>query len=214
MTKAIAMNIEHRTSNAQPRMRGRRAVLCLLGLLSATLFPGALNSNAQTNPDNGPTFDSFQIITHNNIFDPNRSPGFVYNTNRTHVNLHPVDAFALVGTMSYAKGKFAFFDGSSSQYKKVLEPGADIAGYTVKEITPQAVTLAANGKEFEMKVGTQLRKESNNQWRLTAYADFPTNPGETGESATVPSATPPTGSSPEMSDVLKRLMLQRQQELK
>jgi hypothetical protein len=120
--------------------------------------------------------------------------------------------------MSYTKGKFAFFDGSNSQYKKVLEPGSTIAGYTVKDIAGTAVTLAANGKEFQMKVGTQLRSEGDNKWQLSDRTEEPTNTetnGESGpETSTSTSSAPPAASSPEMSEVLKRLMQNRQQELK
>jgi hypothetical protein len=118
--------------------------------------------------------------------------------------------------MSYEKGKFAFFDGASSQYKKVLEPGGTIAGYTVKNVTPKAVTLAANGKEFDMPVGTQMRNEGENGWRLSSHMDLPSDSSTSQTSGAVaaqPSA-PPTGATPEMSDVLKRLMQQREQESK
>jgi hypothetical protein len=99
----------------------------------------------------------------------------------------------------------------------VLEPGGSIAGYTVKDITNQTVTLAAGGKEIEMKVGSQMRNQNGGEWQLSAEIEQPTNTeSETGtgsvESA-APSA-PPAGSSPEMNDVLKRLMEKRQQELK
>jgi hypothetical protein len=58
--------------------------------------------------------------------------------------------------MSYSKGKFAFFDGTKTDYKRVLGPGATIAGYTIKEITQHDVTLAANGEELTLTVGSQI----------------------------------------------------------
>jgi hypothetical protein len=203
------MNHKHRTANAGRR---RPLLACVLGVLAAGIFLGPSNSPAQTNADSGPAFDSFRIITQNNIFDPNRSPRFA-RPDRPRVASHTVDAFSLVGTMSYEKGTFAFFDGSGSQFKKVLEPGGSIAGYTVKEITPQAVTLAANGKEFEMKVGAQLRNEGGNQWRLSMQAELPASP-ESGSASTVQSSAPPAGATSEQNDILKRLMQNRQQELK
>jgi hypothetical protein len=163
-----------------------------------------------------PDFSTFKIITQRNIFDPNRTGNRPPYTQQ-HIRPRTVDSIALVGTMSYPKGKFAFFDGSSSQYKKVLEPGANIAGYTVKEITGTAVTLAANGKEFQMKVGTQLRNQGDNKWQLSSHMDEPTNPEPDSESGaatstSMPSSLPPA-SSPEMSEVLKQMMQKRQQEL-
>src|SRR6202000_3031119 len=110
------------------------------------------------------------------------------------------ESIALVGTMSYPKGKFAFFDGSSSQYKKVLEPGANIAGYTVQDITATNVTLAANGKDFEMKVGSQLRNEAGAGWRLSRRTEPPASADigstDAAPATAVTAATPPVGLSP------------------
>jgi hypothetical protein len=189
-----------------------------LSVLAVGLVIGVVNLGAQqTNRnDSVPDFGAFKIITTRNIFDPNRSGRMP--TNFTHTTRRTVDYVSLVGTMSYTKGKFAFFDGSSSQYKKVLEPGAIIAGYTVKEVGGNAVTLTANGKEFQMKVGTQLRNEGDNKWQLSDRTDEPANTESGGESGTETSTTTssslPPASSPEMSEVLKRLMQNRQQELK
>jgi hypothetical protein len=207
-------NIEHRTSNAERRTRAGMPWHGARMLLAVGMVIAVLNSGAQqTNKDSIPKFDTFKIISQRNIFDPNRS-GRIRPDDRQHVRPRTVDSFALVGTMSYPKGKFAFFDGSSSQYKKVLEPGANIAGYTVKDIAGNAVTLAANGKEFQMKVGAQLRNQGDNKWQLSTHTDEPTNPEPDSESnASAPSALPPA-SSPEMSEVLKRMMENRKQELK
>jgi hypothetical protein len=188
-----------------------------LPILAVMVFLGAWNSSAQTNTDSGPSFDSFRIVTRRNIFDPNRSPTYVRPPPTDHYH-STVDSLNLVGTMSYPKGKFAFFDGSSLQYKKVLEPGAAIAGYTVKDITPTAVTLAANGKEFEMKVGAQLRNERGQGWRMSSRQEPPaSSEGTSTDAASTASIAPPVGSSPEQNDTLKRLMenkLKEQQELK
>lgn len=179
--------------------------------LSLALFSSVLTLRAQsTNNNSGPAFESFDIIARRNIFDPNRrgiQPPHKYNETRT------PDVLALVGTMSYPKGKFAFFDGTKSDYKKVLEPGASIAGYTVKDITPKDVTLAANGKELTLKVGSQMRKEQGqNDWKPATETDIPatsdTNAGSTSDQSM------PSGANPAANDIIKRLMEQRQQLLK
>ena len=211
----IFMNIEHRTSNAERQIGAQIPGRCMWGLLLVGMLVGVLNSGAQqtNNNDSVPDFSTFNIITQRNIFDPNRSGRIrTDNTPRTHPKM--VDTITLVGTMSYTKGKFAFFDGSSAQYKKVLEPGAGIAGFTVKEITGNTVTLAANGKEFQMKMGAQLRNPGDNKWELSSHAEEPTNPEPDSDSGTATPASLPPASSPEMSEVLKRLMQNRQQELK
>jgi hypothetical protein len=213
--KNTESQLNQKTSNSEGRFR--RFANGARGLLAMGMTIGVLNSGAQqTNSSSStPEFGAFQIITQRNIFDPNRRSGIVRDDRpRTHETPRTVDSFALVGTMSYPKGKFAFFDGSSSQYKKVLEPGANIAGYTVKDISGNAVTLAANGKEFQMKVGAQLRNQGDNKWQLSTHADEPANPEPNSESNATASSTLPPGSSPEMSEVLKRLMQNRQQELK
>jgi hypothetical protein len=210
------MKIEHRTL----RTARRAPVLYGLVVLTAGMMLGVGNCAAQTNTDAGPTYDSFRVITTRNIFNPNRSRYISY-THTPHTSASTYESIALVGTMSYPKGKFAFFDGSSSQYKKVVEPGANIGGYTVKDVTATNVTLAANGKDFEMKVGAQLRKEAGAGWRMSNRTEPPVSvdSGSTDAApATDATATAlPAGLSPEATDRLKQLMEQRkkeQQELK
>jgi hypothetical protein len=207
------MKLEQRTLKAGQRSRRRTPVLCGLVVLATGIVLGALNCTAQTNTDSGPNFDSFKIVSQRNIFNPNRSRGYI-RPDRPSYSHPSYESIALVGTMSYPKGKFAFFDGSSSQYKKVLEPGANIGGYTVQDITATNVTLAANGKDFEMKVGAQLRNEAGAGWRLSSRMEEPpasTDSGST-DAAPVAAATLPTGLSPEATDRLKQLMEQRQKE--
>jgi hypothetical protein len=159
-----------------------------------------------TNSDATASYDSFSLIWQRNIFDPNRRR---YNRPPTSPG-HKVDAFALVGTMSYSKGKFAFFDGTSPDYKKVLEPGATIAGYTVKDITPKTVMLALNGKDLELSVGSQMRNEGQNNWKLSTQRDLPST---SNQSTDAPAAlSVPAGANAAMSEILKRLAEQKQQE--
>ena len=209
----IFMNDQHRTANIERRPRRRWLASCARAILGAGIVAGISIYAQPAGTDSAPSFDSFKIIIRNNIFDPNRSPRIAYTNRSQRVERRATDYIALVGTMSYEKGKFAFFDGSNDQYKKVLEPGASLAGYTVKEITQNDVTLAANGKEFQMKVGTQLRNDGQSGWKLSTNTDLPAEVASNGES-TAESSAPPAGATPQMSDVLKKLMEQRQQELK
>ena len=52
----------------------------------------------------------------------------------------------MVGTMSYAKGEVAFFDGSSALYRKAVKIGETIAGHKVVAVTPDEVRMEADGK--------------------------------------------------------------------
>lgn len=197
------MKNEHKTALS-------KRTLGLIAVFAMAVGCCAPNLRAQpTNSDAATSYDSFSVIWQKNIFDPNRRgirPPTPSGQHRT------VNAFALVGTMSYSKGKFAFFDGTSSDYKKVLEPGATIAGYTVKDITPKNVMLAANGKELEMNVGSQMRKEGQNNWELSTQNNSPIATDQKTDAP--PDLTLPAGANPAMSEVLKRLMEQRQQETK
>jgi hypothetical protein len=113
-----------------------------------------------------------------------------------------------VGTIAYEKGMFAFFDSSSPDFRKILEPAGEIAGYTVKEISPKSVKLEAGGKTVEMKIGGQMRREDNKPWELIAQTEWtPTAPADSA-------ATASSDSSLEANDVLKKLMQQREQESK
>ena len=120
--------------------------------------------------------------------------------------------------MSYRKGMFAFFDGTSGEYRKALQQGGKIASYTVGKIDFDGVQLQSSGITIEMKVGAAMRLEGGS-WELRP-------PGEWGEMASTESATG-TGavqettetstnlpSSGDESDVLKRLMEKRQQQEK
>jgi hypothetical protein len=146
--------------------------------LAALLVGGAgalAQSNGVPGPADYPAFSRF--ITDRNIFDPNRQPHY-YSSNtrrttpriRTRSNSAP--ALTLVGTMSYEKGMFAFFNGNSDDLKKALRVADKIAGYTVVAISPNRVKLATADlkKEFEMKVGDAMRQE-NGKWVLADAGD-------------------------------------------
>ncbi len=209
------MNIEHPTSNIQHRTR--TAWRCLLGAVAVGLV---LNTGAQTNTNSAasenawPTLDTFNVIQRNNIFDPNRRPWI--QPRSTNYTPRTIEGFALRGTMSYAKGKFAFFDGTSEEYNKVLAVGGNIAGYTVKDITQNDVTLAANGKDFKMPVGRQVRKQNGN-WQMGSPIEATNEESNGGEETSAASGSDPSAIpaavNAQVSEVLKRLMAAKEQDL-
>jgi hypothetical protein len=209
------MNIEPRSPGgpqADIKRRTRRHWLLrsMAGVFAVGTVLAASSGAEQTN--SFPSQDSFSIIERNNIFNPNRRPELVH-TNRTNRTAR-TPAFALVGTQLYAKGKFAFFNGSDSQYEKVLEPGGIIAGYTIKDVTLTNATLTASGKDFSMPVGTQMRNLGPNKWELSGHIiEEPTAEETNDETTAAEPTTAPTGGSPAMNDVLKQMMERRQQEL-
>ena len=172
------------------------------------------SSDSAAGTNAGPTsleYASFKLIVDRNIFDPNRFPRSSPRPTRA---LSRVDSLTLVGTMSYDKGTFAFFDGTSADYKKALKQTDVIVGYKVTNITPTSVTLAAGTNQLNLGVGMQLRREEDGPWRLSgqsgSYAAFAAA-SSTSTNAASATSTDSTSSAAE-ADIIKRLMQKRQQE--
>ena len=180
------------------------------------LIVAALVAPAQSTNDSSTTdFSTFQVVVDRNIFNPDR-----YGREpRTSHEYHSVPTFSLAGTMSYRKGMFAFFNGTSDDYRKALQQGGKIAGYTVGKITFDDVQLQSSGITIVMKVGAAMRQEGS-QWVLRAPGEW----GDLSSAESAPGSSDTSGgqtmtstnlpSSGEQNDVLKRLMQQREQELK
>jgi hypothetical protein len=176
-------------------------------------------ANALPGTNAGPArldYPAFRVIVDRNIFDPNRSPR---RAGEPRIRTAPttVDSLTLVGTMSYERGAFAFFDGSSSEYKKALKLTDIIAGYKVTNITPTAVKLAAGTNELELRVGMQLRREEHGPWLLAShsgsYAPAPASTSTNTAAATTATGTNASPGNPEAeSDIIKKLMQRREQE--
>src|SRR5258706_16352028 len=69
--------------------------------------------------------------------------------------------------MRYEKGLFAFFDGTRSDYRKVLKQDDTIAGFKITAIEPSHVILASATNELDLGVGKQLRREDEGEWRMS-----------------------------------------------
>ena len=176
--------------------------------------PGQANGAAGTNGARASLdYSAFKIIVDRNIFDPNRFP---------HAGPRPIaskpksfDSVTLVGTMSYEKGTFAFFDGTSSEYKKALKLTDSIAGYRVTNIAPNAVKLATGTNEVELSVGGQLRREENGPWLLAgqsmSYASTPGSTSASGAASTTTAGSAAAASGAD-SDIIKKLMQRREKE--
>lgn len=184
----------------------------------------ALASHAQAQSNNVPGLTDYSafshFITERNIFDPNRYP-----RSSNHPAYHlPVSrstpAFTLVGAMNYGKGMFAFFDGNNPDLRKVLfvSDTNSIAGYRATEITLAGVTLESADKTqtVRMKIGQMMRQEGD-EWQLAGYGGLPASASASAlpaeDNLRSNAAAPPASSAP-ANDILKRLMEQREKELK
>lgn len=200
------------------------------------------NDSASAGATNAPVrrdYAYFQFIPERNIFNANRRPrgSRQYDRPRYQRPGARTESFALVGTMSYDKGPVAFFDGSSYEYRKALKPAESVAGYTVAEIGPNWVKLGQRTNLFEMRIGMQMRREEGGEWNLNASTEVaataaPAGPtessagGETnapsaetgspsvaGEAPAAATNAAPAAASASESEILKKLMQRREQEL-
>jgi hypothetical protein len=194
-------------------MRTKKLLLTAFALANG--FFAAAQSNNPPGPAAYPEFSGF--ITQRNIFDPNRYPLNSRSSGRnyrpTRVN-RSAPTFTLVGTMSYEKGMFAFFDGNNSDLRKVLSESGGIAGYTVTEVTLTGVKLqSADKKEtVRMKIGDAMRQDGGH-WLPAGQGELPVEASTTESTAPAAESSAPSPAL-EGNDILKKLMQQREQELK
>jgi hypothetical protein len=197
--------------------------------------PAQANPPNQTRRSNRLDYAWFQLIQERNIFNPNRFPRSGRGGRREIRRPVRTDSFTLVGTMSYEKGLVAFFDGSSYEFRKALKPEDTLAGFKIAEIGLNQVKLAGKSNQFELRVGAQMRREDEGEWTLGGQSPFaspsaaalsittPTSTDTNAEPGTVaaggdaagPAASPaaePSSSGAE-SEVLKKLMQRREQEM-
>jgi hypothetical protein len=132
---------------------------------------GAIRAHAQdTNAPTRPEFSTFKLVTDRNIFNTRRRPGRTAAPVDNRRTLR-YEYAALAGTMSYEKGTFAFFDGSSSEYTKSLKPSDKIAGFTITTIEPSSVKLESGTNKLVLPVGMQLRREAGGEWLVAERSD-------------------------------------------
>ena len=154
-----------------------RAVLIL-----AVLLANGFNAFAQATTE--PVrldYSSFKLINDRNIFNPNRSARSAGRTETRRETSRPTartESFALVGIMEYEQGRFAFFDSTSSQYKKVVKPAESVAGFKVAAILPDSVKLVAGTNELELAVGMQLSRVAEGEWQMAAARAESSTAGE------------------------------------
>ena len=177
-------------------------------------------TNGASKKDTGDFQSTARLIADRNIFDPERQPRTPGSTPRPVVKPQvKADApeFGLVGIMNYSRGRFAFFDGNASEYRKALQQNASIGGHTVTGITGSSVTLTqgTNAKPVELHVGAHLRKNSDGVWELAAGGGLAFSPkSSTSETTGDASSSGASSGNAGEDEVLKRLLKKREQEMK
>lgn len=154
-------------------------------------------------------FTAFRIVTERNVFNPNR----IGRSRDSDAPPPPrTETIALVGTMeSGAKGLQAFFDSSDAAYRKALREGDTVAGYTVKKIHADRVELTAGETATTLAVSQQLQRKEGGEWTVSAR-EVPRAAPTAAAGAAGAAEPPPIPAN--ASEVLRRLMEQRQKQLK
>jgi hypothetical protein len=158
-------------------MNATRIILACRGRLlwgAAVLGVGVFAvTAAETNEPGRASFSAFQVISDRNIFNPNRYARSAPRTYTPRVTRHST-SFTLAGIMSYGQGEtpgtYAFFDGTSPELRKVLQPAGVIADFKVAAITFDSVTLQRETNQTVLKVGMQMRQESAGHWLLATQS--------------------------------------------
>jgi hypothetical protein len=154
------------------------------------------------------SLDAFRLIIDRNIFNANRTG----RRERSEAPAPRLDTITLVGTMDYEKGEFAFFDGSDADSRKALRVGQSIAQFTVTKITNEGVELERGGKPLKMAVRQQLRRSEGGDWSLDPLDTLRPEAASASNSADTSAA--PAAIPADASDVVRRMMEQRQKQLR
>jgi hypothetical protein len=172
----------------------------------------------ETNSVTGTDFPSFRIIAERNIFNVNRTQS---SRSRGEPERRVVvQSLALVGTMSYEKGTYAVFDGTESEYRKVLKVADTVAGHQIDLITSGRVVLTEGDRRVELKVGQQLSREEQGPWEVKerSSGSFARGGRERREGSATDSGAEGASAPAESSgggsedEVLKRLLEKRAKE--
>lgn len=158
------------------------------------------------------SFDTFRVVVDRNIFNSVR-------TGRTSRDAGGDtgprgDTLALVGTMDSDKGLYAFFDSTDPRLAKAVHEGDSLPPFKVTRITADAVELENNGRKLTLRMAQQLRRpDATSEWTLVnADVAQPLRP-DASAAAAAPVNTPPAIPA-DASEALRRLMEQRQKQLK
>lgn len=184
--------------------------------------PAAATSPRASVPTTALNYEAFSIVADRNIFNQSRYPRSSRGSATNIVRRTPkIDSLTLVGTMDYEKGKMAFFDGSSSQFKKVVKIGDSVGAFKLLEITPNQVKLATDKAEMQLLIGQALRREDEGEWQVSSVSVIGSGSASVASSGSSAGDTKPaeSGSSSGSSssggsadDALKRLLERRAKE--
>jgi len=159
--------------------------------------------------------DLLTLLRDRNIFDPNRRAPRRGEEDREAPPPARMDAFRLIGALTHDDKAFGFFDGTDSDYRRVVAVGEVIAGFKVTAINTTAVTLENDGKQLLLAIGTGLRRVGAGEWTPADGMENSTSPvadESADRRAVVAGESTPAGVASEEDDILQRMLERRRQE--
>ena len=159
------------------------------------------------------SFEAFRLISDRNIFNSTRTG----RRDRSSEESAPrLDVITLVGTMESDRGLRAFFEGSSSAFRKALRVGESIESFKVSQVSPTGAELEREGTQFSLRVGQQLRRAEGGEWKLIAADVVRSEAAAAAAKANAGKIDPtaPVVIPANVDDVTRRLMEKRNQDLK
>ncbi len=156
----------------------------------------------------GQGFEAFQLILERNIFNPSR-------VGRTRVadEEKPArsDEITLVGIVRYGDRGLAVFHSPEPSFRREVGEGGEIADFKVLRVDSAGVDLQRGEQPLKLVVSQQIRRVEGGEWTVSAPRTPPADPrANSGR----PAETAPVEIPANASEVLKRLMKQREQQLK
>lgn len=199
--------------NLTPGIKGSSWVL-LAWIAAAVLLPqpspaAETNNIPGSNAPPANSFEAFKLITQRNIFDPNRRAGQSGPRRVDPAALAKAEGFSLVGVGINDNVPTALFDGTDSKYCRVLQASNTIADYQIVKITFDHVELQAGTNQLKLPLGMQMKKVPGGDWQLIVGSVTSASDAKSESSSNGPSSTDSAADA-----ILKRLMQQREQELK
>ena len=204
-------------------------------LVWASMFAVTFSMVAQESAANeGSDLEAFQIIFERNIFNPDRAASRRGDPapEQTPTDSRPVETESLVllGTISYDKGSFGYFDGTRAEFRGPVGLEQTIAGFQLTQIDSHRVRLESKDRTVDLPVGGQLSKrEDEGEWKIvdqrtffaqsvssTGRSRLPSSDSSRDRSNRIrveDSKEAPGDAGGDEDEILKRLMEKREQEL-
>ncbi|MBZ0256647.1 hypothetical protein K8I31_11330 [bacterium] len=149
------------------KQRSLFTTICLSALLVAIYALAPTNAASQEEQEtpvfSGKSLSDFSLIFERNIFNPNRQKK---EPERPVIETPKQDEISLVGTLVSETQRYAFFDGSSPEYSRVLAVGAEIGGGAIQTIDVSSIQLRLGEEDVTVPVGKRLVREKDQPWRL------------------------------------------------